>query len=208
MSFLDADPRWTYQAVSDTVRKRSGWMEVLGVLFVLLGILALFFVVASSLVSTLMIGWLLLVAGVSEIAVTIGYWRQRRGGFTLGIFLGSLCTIAGLLCLTNPVRSMEVITFTLAIYFIGSGIVRLPMTVTERFPGWGWGVLAAVADIVLGILILAWWPAASLMVLGTLLGIQLIVSGTSAFFSGMTVRRLLEPRPEPAPGRPATRFQH
>jgi uncharacterized membrane protein HdeD (DUF308 family) len=207
MAYLDADPRWTFQAISETVRKHVRWMEVLGVVMILLGFVALSFVVTSSLVSTLLIGSLLIASGVTQIAVTIGYWQQRRGGFTVGLALGCLCTIAGILCLMNPVRSLEAITFILAIYFIGSGIIRLPITVTERFPGWGWGVVASVADILLGVLILAWWPGASLVILGTFLGIELIITGTSAFLSGMSVRKLLEPHPEVS-HRPATRFQH
>ncbi len=213
MVFLEADRRWTYQSLSDTVRRRSRWMEVLGALLLVLGVLALSFAVISSLLSAILIGWLLLFAGVSQIAAAIAYWQERRGGYTVGMLLGVLCGIAGILCLINPARSLQAITFTLAVYFVGSGIVRLPLTVTERFPGWGWGVLAALADILLGILILALLPGASLVALGTLLGIQLIVSGTTAFMTGVAVRRLLEPRPvvppaEPPRGRPATRFQH
>ncbi|HVE38544.1 MAG TPA: HdeD family acid-resistance protein [Planctomycetota bacterium] len=213
MAFLDADRRWTYQTLSEAVRRRSRWMEGMGALLIVLGVLALSFAVISSLLSAIMIGWLLLFAGVTQIAAAFAYWQQRRGGYTVGLLLGVLCVIAGILCLINPARSLQAITFTLAVYFVGSGIIRLPITVTERFPGWSWGVVAAIADILLGILILALLPGASLVVLGTLVGIQLIVSGTTAFMSGVAVRRLLEPRPEAPPaepprGRPATRFQH
>jgi uncharacterized membrane protein HdeD (DUF308 family) len=189
-------------------------MEILGAVLILFGCLALAFSVVASLVSVLMIGWLLIFAGAAQFAGTIRYWQPRRGGYLVGLLLGCLCVIAGVLCLINPARSLEAITFILAIYFIGSGIIRLPITVTDRFPGWGWTVVAALAEILLGILIMAWMPGASLVVLGTLLGIQLVVSGTTAFFTGVAVRRLLEPRPEapaiepPRGGRPATRFQH
>jgi hypothetical protein len=46
------------------------------------------------------------------------------------------------------------------------------------------------------------------VVLGTFLGIELILSGTSDFVTGIAVRKILEPRSGPAGGRPATRFQH
>jgi uncharacterized membrane protein HdeD (DUF308 family) len=188
-------------------------MEILGAVLILFGVLALAFSVVASLVSVLLIGWLLIFAGAVQVAGTIGYWQPRRGGYLVGLLLGCLCVIAGILCLLNPARSLEAITFILAIYFIGSGIIRLPITATDRFPAWGWGVVAAIAEIALGILILAWMPGASLVVLGTLLGVQLIFSGTTAFMTGVAARRLLEPRPEaprvePPRGRPATRFQH
>jgi uncharacterized membrane protein HdeD (DUF308 family) len=210
----DLGSRWTYNTLSETVRKRSRWMEVLGALLILFGVLALVFTAVSSVVSVLVIGWVLLFAGAAELAATISYWQQRRGGFTVGILLGCLCLIAGVLCLSNPGRSLDAITFILGIYFIGSGIIRLPITVVERFPGWGLGIVAAIVDIVLGILILSFMPVSSLVVPGALLGIQLIISGCAEFMTGAAVRKLLEPRAEPpggvepSHGRPATRFQH
>jgi uncharacterized membrane protein HdeD (DUF308 family) len=208
-----SESRWTYQSLSEAVRKRSRWMEILGALLLLFGCFALAFSVVASLVSVLLVGWLLIFAGAAHIAGTIGYWQPRRGGYVVGLLLGCLCVIAGVLCLINPARSLAAITFILAIYFVGSGIIRLPITVTDRFPGWGWSVVSALAEIALGILILAWLPGASLVVLGTLLGIQLVIAGTTAFITGVTLRRLLEPRPEgpavePPRRRPATRFQH
>jgi len=209
MAYFDADPRWTYETVAETVRRHSRGMEVLGVLLILMGVIALTFVIAASFASAFLIGGLLLAAGVIQLAATIAYWQKNQGGYTLGLLQGCLCVIAGLLCLMNPVRSLEVITFVLAVYFIGTGVVRLPITLTQRFPGWGWAVLASLADVLLGILILAWFPGTSLVILGTLLGIQLIIAGTSAFVTGMTVHKVLAPRAEPAHHeRPATRLQH
>lgn len=208
MKTLETGPWWTFQTITESVRRKSFWMEVLGALMILYGIIALGHVVSASVVSVFVIGGVLLAAGVTQIAATVGYWVQRRGVFALGMILGCLCAIAGILCFTNPARSMEVLTFILAIYFIASGIARLTITVSERFPGWGWGVVSAAAELILGVLILATWPAAGLVVLGTLLGIQLIVAGVSAIATGSAVRRIVAPRGEPHHGRPATRFQH
>lgn len=211
MVYFESHPRWTLQAISEAVRKRSLWMEILGGLLILLGVVALCFTVAASIASTFLIGGLLLAAGAGYLAATGAFWARRRGGFALGIVLGCLCVIAGILCFVYPVTSLLAITLTLAIYFIVSGIARIAVTVSERFPGWGWGLLAALVEIGLGVVILASWPAASLVVLGTLLGIQLIISGTNAWMVGSTVRKVLAPRAaeQGAPsGRPATRFQH
>ncbi len=209
MSAFDPGPDWTYQSIGESVRKRSLWMEILGGLMILYGIVVLIYAVAASFVSIFLIGGLLLAAGVTQIAATIGYWlRRRRAGFTLGIVLGTLCTIAGILCLMNPAQSLEVVTFILGVYFLVSGMVRLAFTATVRFPGWGWGVASAVAEGLLGILILSMGPEGSLVVLGTLLGVQLIMSGISAIATGSAVRKILSPRGEPPHGRPATRFQH
>jgi uncharacterized membrane protein HdeD (DUF308 family) len=210
MASTDEEVGWSFRSVAESVRVSSRWMEVMGFVLILCGIVALGSAVAASLATTFVLGGALLTAGVLQIALTIAYWIRRRAGFSLGIILGCLCVIAGLFCLSNPAETLRVLTFILALYCISSGAVRLTITLSERFPGWGWGVVAALADAVLGILILAWWPATSLIVLGTLVGVQLIISGANAFATGHAVRRFLAPI-EPhrhIPGRPATRFQH
>ena len=209
MAFPDPDPRWTYQSVSDAVRRRSLWMEVLGILLILLGVFALGSAVVASFATTFLIGGLLLVAGAAQIAAGIAFWRRRGGGFVLGMILGCLCVVSGTLCLVKPAASLQALTLILGIYFVASGFARMSINVRERFPGWGWGVASSLSELLLGILTLFWWPNTSLFVLGTLLGVQLIFSGTTAFAVGVAVRRILAPRAEPGhPHRPATRFQH
>jgi uncharacterized membrane protein HdeD (DUF308 family) len=208
MSAFEPGPVWTYQAIADSVRRRSLWMEILGALLILYGIIALAYTVTASFVSIFLIGGLLLAAGVTQIAGTIGYWIRRRAVFVMGLILGSLCTIAGMLCLLFPAQSLEVLTFTIGMYFLVTGIVRISVTAIVRFPGWGWGVASAVAEALLGILILSMGPTGSPVVVGTVVGVQLIMSGISAVATGAAVRRILSPRGEPPGRRPATRFQH
>jgi uncharacterized membrane protein HdeD (DUF308 family) len=184
-------------------------MEVLGVLLILYGIFCLVYVGAASLASILLIGSLLLIAGVTQIAATIAFWSKGRGGFALGMILGLLSAISGILCLMYPGMGLQVLTFVMAIFFISTGMVRMTILIGDRLPGWGWGVVSAIVEILLGILILAWYPAISLVALGTIFGVQMIFSGSSALSIGMSVRQVLKaPAEEPPSPRPATRFQH
>jgi uncharacterized membrane protein HdeD (DUF308 family) len=209
MTFGEPDPSWTAQKVADSVRRRTFWMEALGGALVLLGLVALAFVVVASFVSTILLGALLVASGAAQIGASFGYWRRRGAGFGLGIILGGLCLVSGLLCLANPAASLMFLTLILGSYFIASGLVRVWIAVRGRFPGWGWGVTVALAEFLLGTLTLAGWPNTSLFVLGTLLGIQLISSGVIAFTLGATVRSILGARGGAAGShRPATRFQH
>jgi len=210
MTFPDPDPRWTLQEVSNSIRKRSLWMELLGVGLIVLGVIALGFVVAASVATTYLIGILLLLAGGAHVTVAGTFWDRRRGGFFLGIILGALSIFAGILCLVYPGGSLQALTLILGCYFVGSGIARSIINVRERFPGWAWGIATSASEILLGVLTLAWWPGTSLFVLGTILGVQLIFSGTTAFAVGSAIRSILGPRPEEPVRheRPGTRFQH
>jgi uncharacterized membrane protein HdeD (DUF308 family) len=199
---------WTNQSVSKAIHRRSWWMDALGILLIVFGVFALGCVVTTSFISVFIIGGLLIAAGVAQIIATFAYWTERRGSFGLGLILGCLGVIAGLLCLTQPARGLMVLTFILAIDFIVSGMARLTITLIERFPGWGWGVASGVIELVLGIFIVAALPSASMVILGVLLGIQLIVAGINAITTGSAVRRFLGAVTEMEPPKPVTRFQH
>jgi len=209
MAFGDPHPRWTVERVADAVRRRSLGMEVLGGALVVLGLIALSYVMIASIATALLLGGLLVASGVAQIAAAIAYWRRRGGGFALGILLGGLCIVAGLSCLVSPAASLAALTLILGGYFIATGIARVWICFRELFPGWGWGVVSALAEFLLGTLTLAGWPSTSLILLGALLGIQLILSGVTAFFLGSIVRGILAPRGGAVESRrPATRFQH
>jgi uncharacterized membrane protein HdeD (DUF308 family) len=201
--------RWNRETIRDAVRRQSFWMELLGAALIVLGCIALVAVIAASLISVILIGGLLLASGALYVAGTAAYWRVRSGGFALGILLGILCGIAGVLCMTRPAGSLIAITFVLGTYFLMTGVVRMAAALYHRLPGWGWASAVAVVDLLLGLVILAWWPVSSLVVPGTLLGVQLVASGVAAVTTGAAVRGALAPGPEePRTGRPATRLQH
>jgi uncharacterized membrane protein HdeD (DUF308 family) len=205
---MAADP-WETRSILAAVRRRSLWMEVLGVALIALGIFAWIAVFAASLATVFLIGGLLLVEGVAYMAASTAYWRARSGGLVVGLLLGCLSCIAGILCFIRPLQSLAVLTFVMGIYFVASGIARFAIPMGRHLPGRGWGIAVSIVDVVLGIVILASWPVSSVVVPGTLLGIQLFVSGIAAIATGSAVRGLTAPEASgPTAGRPATRFQH
>jgi uncharacterized membrane protein HdeD (DUF308 family) len=205
--------RWDHWNLREVVRRRSLWMEFLGVALLALGLLALVTVIAASLATVFLFGGLLLASGVLTLAATAAFWRTRSGGYVMGMILGVLGVIAGILCFIRPGLSLGALTLALGAYFIASGIARLAAAIRHRLPGWGWGVGVSIVDLFLGLLILASWPVSSLVVPGTLLGLQLIAAGIAAIVTGSAVRRFLAPGSGAEPGRPRggkpeTRFQH
>ena len=204
-----AADRWNRQTIADAVRRGSLGMEVLGAVLIALGIFALIAVAAASLASVFLIGGILLASGAATIAATAASWRTSSGGFTMGMLLGALCAVAGVLCMTRPAGSLIAVTFLLGTYFLATGVIRLAAALYHRLPGWGWASAVAVVDLLLGLLILAWWPVSSLVVPGTLLGVQLLASGVAAVTTGAAVRALMAAGPDGSrSGRPATRFLH
>ncbi len=165
----------------------SWWGAILvGIIFLFAGIFVLGDLVAATVISTMLIGVLLVVAGVSEIfqAFSTQHWR----GFALRVLVGLLYTVCGIMLITDPARASVILTLIFALSLIASGCVR----VVQAFQYWAlFGPLLLVSGligIVAGLVILAKWPISGLWVLGLVVGIDLVSHGIWWLFFGSRVR--------------------
>ncbi|MFT3733290.1 MAG: HdeD family acid-resistance protein [Hyphomicrobium sp.] len=165
----------------------SWWGAILvGMIFVFAGIFVLGDVAAATVISAMLIGVLLLVAGASEVfqAFSTQHWR----GFVLRMLIGVLYAICGIMLITDPARGSVILTLIFALSLIASGCVR----VVQAFQYWAaFGPLllaSGLIGIVAGLVILAKWPISGLWVLGLLVGIDLISHGIWWLFFGSRLR--------------------
>ena len=166
---------------------RHWWLYVaLGVLSVVVGFLAISSNFIATLLSVRVFGWLLLIAGISEVVHAIMV-RQLRG-FALHLLAAALYLLTGLFMLEDPVRAAAVLTLLLAASFIVGGFLRVVFSLVVRFPAWSWVLLNGVVDVFLGILIWNGWPESGLWVIGLFVGIDLIFHGVSWMMLGFGVR--------------------
>ena len=154
----------------------SGWGAIaLGAVLILGGLFLLGNVVAATVISAIVLGVVLLIAGVSEVfqAFSAPHWR----GFFLRLLVGGLYALAGVMLIADPLRASVALTLVFAIALIASGVVRLFQAV--QYWQWaGWLLLASgVFGILAGLVILAKWPVSGLWVLGFLVGIDLLLHG-------------------------------
>jgi len=152
-----------------------GWFLAFGIGVVILGIAAIARSVAATVASMLFFGWLLVLASGIEIAqaVMVGHWA----GFFQHLLAAILFGIAGLLLVTRPVGSAEVLTVFMAMFFLVGGLFQIVGSIAVALPGWGWQVADGLITVVLGLLVLAEWPASGLWVIGLFIGIDLIFYG-------------------------------
>ncbi len=154
----------------------------------LLGILAIVLPQVATLATVLFIGWLLLIAGISGLYVTI----QGRNIFnwrSMGV-LFLLTVIAGLIMVFRPESGIHVLTALLAILFFIEGIVYTAVGIQFRqvFMAWKWMVASGVASLLFAVLILIGWPETTGIVIGLLVGINFLTSGFSLFMLGSAIR--------------------
>lgn len=168
------------------LRRNWGWLLVLGICVLILGILAILDSIFATVVSMLIFGWILLVAGIVEAVQT---FRHRRGRHIfLHLLNASLSVVVGAMLLWRPLAGAVVMTLLLAMYFIVAGIFRIVASVSVRVPGWGWTLFNGIVSVILGLLILAHWPVSGLWIIGLFIGIDLIIVGWSQIMTATAVR--------------------
>jgi len=172
----------------EPLRAKWGWIVALGVVYVIVGVIALGSIVLATAVSVFLVGIMMVIAGVAEIinAFQIKTW----GKFLLWLVLGALYVFAGFVAFSNPLLTAVVLTLLLGAALVVSGIMRiiLAFSMKEGTP-WGWALLSGVVTLLLGLLILARWPISSLFVLGLFLGIDLVIAGASWIAIGLGLKQ-------------------
>ena len=175
-----------------THRLRAKWGAILafGVLLILLGVVSMVFAFFSTIAMVTMNGVLLLVAGAAEIGV--GMHARNWGRFFFWVLGGLLYIAAGVFCILNPIAASAILTLLIGAGLVAAGVVRawlafqLPSS-SQRSMVW----LGAAVTFLLGLAIVANWPLSSLYVLGTFLGVDLIVHGAgwASFAYGLRAHR-------------------
>jgi uncharacterized membrane protein HdeD (DUF308 family) len=167
-----------------------GAIVAFGVLLVVLGLAAMMFAVFATIATVTINGVVFLIAGAAEIG--IGMHSQGWGRFFLWVIGGVLYLFVGLVCIFNPVLASTALTLVLGAGLIAAGVVRLYLAF--QLPAEQPRVLVFVAGavtILLGLIIVTHWPADSIWVLGTLLGVDLLFNGAGwvSFGLGLRARR-------------------
>ena len=154
-----------------------GWFLAFGICLLLLGVVAVARSVTATIVSMLFFGWLLVLACIIEVtqAILVGHWV----GFFHHLVAAILFGVTGLLIVTRPLLGAEVATILMAVFFLISGLFQFVGSWWVALPGWGWQAVDGIIAFVLGLFVLAQWPASGLWVIGLFIGIDLIFYGVA-----------------------------
>ena len=171
------------------LRAKYAWIIALGVIYVVVGLIALGSVIMATAASMLVVGIMMVIAGLAEVinAFQVKTW----GKFLLWLLLGTLYMLAGLMTFENPLLAALVLTLILGVALVISGIVRIILAFgMKEGTFWIWVVFSGLLTLLLGVMILARWPVSSLYVLGLFLGIDLVIAGASWIGVGLGLKRL------------------
>ena len=170
------------------LRPKWGWIVGLGVVSLIAGVIALGTTVMATASAVMIVGFMMLFAGVAEIVAAFNAkdWGHR----ILWLLLGALYVFAGIVCLQNPFAAATILTLMLGIALIVGGLLRIFLaTQMKQGTPWGWVVFSGLVSFFLGIVIVAHWPVSSFFVLGIFLGVDLIFIGSGWIAIGLALKR-------------------
>ncbi|SFK64411.1 HdeD family acid-resistance protein [Methylocapsa palsarum] len=182
-----------YSDVSAEIGKPIGahWKIFLGegTVLILLGILAILSPFFAGLATTLFIGWLLLLAGVS--GLIFSYQSRATPGFWWGILSSTLALFVGVSLLWNPVGGLFTLTLLLIGYFLADGVLTIILGLNHRrehTDRWQWIVGSGVIDLFLAAILISGLPGTAFWGFGLLVGVDLAFAGVSIVAVAMAGR--------------------
>ncbi|MCE5233885.1 MAG: HdeD family acid-resistance protein [Mizugakiibacter sp.] len=161
----------------------------LGVVLLVLAVVAGMNLYAATVASVYMVGILMLVGALAQIAhaFQVRHW----GGVVAWLLAGLLYGAAGIFAFANPLLAAATLTLLLAFALIASGIMRAWWSTSLRpLRGWGWIAASGVISAVVGVVFIAGWPQNTLWLLGMILVLDLAFQGATAIAFGLALRRL------------------
>ncbi len=177
--------------LAERVASRRSEFLWLGIAMTVIGILAIIFPFIATLTVELMIGWLLLLAGI----VTLGSSFSVHGtGPFFGTLLLSLLYLGlGIYFLTHPGVGIVVLTMVVAALLMVEGAVQLTFSFDMQSKGgWFWMLLSGLVSIAAGLLIAAGLPGTSLFALGLLVGVSFLSTGIAFIVLSRSIPKPLE----------------
>lgn len=175
---------------------RSGNVLIaIGVLSLIAGVLAIAYPGITLLALAIITGVNVIFAGALALAEVFDD-DADTGSRVLAAIVGVLGIIAGVVLLRRPGETLLAIVLVLGVWLVVSGVVDLVRAFSTNEDR-GVRVLAALVDLALGILILA-WPGVSLATLAILVGIGFVIRGVVSIWVGWHLRHAVPPAAVPA----------
>lgn len=150
--------------------------KLTGIILCVLGVISLITPAVAGTAVVLVIGSLLLFGGFLYL------FQSSQVGDTSGrmmhIILGVLMILGGFGIVSHPLFGLTFLTLMMAMFFLFEGTWKIVMSFSMRpAAGWGQVLFSGIISLLLGGLIWGEWPLSGLWAVGTLLGVDLLLTG-------------------------------
>ena len=180
----------TPSTLSALAPKAINWSIALSILLIIAGLIAIVVPEISGVAITLIFGWLMIVSGITHLI--FAFKTHTTGGRIWEVIIGVIYLFTGFYLILHPLDALLALTLILACYLFFEAIVEFIQYFQLRpRHGAGWLIVDGIITLILAIMIWRSWPASSVWVIGTLVGISMIFSGFSRLMLSLAAKRIL-----------------
>jgi uncharacterized membrane protein HdeD (DUF308 family) len=180
----------TEGSVLTPAKRITTWYIVAAILFILLGAFAIIEPAVAGLGVALLVGWLLVFGGIGYFVAA--FYGGGAKHVIFQILAGIVFVLGGLYFVTHPLLGLSTLTLFLASVIIVAGIFEI--VAYFRMQGTkasGWVLFNGIIAVLLGGLIWFHWPSSSVWAIGTLVGVNLLLTGVSRLMLGIAGQRVI-----------------
>ncbi|MBA5763065.1 HdeD family acid-resistance protein [Vibrio sp. 404] len=189
----DTQQETTQAAAQTLLSKGWKWFAIVGVLISIAGLGALSLPVVAGVTITTIVGGLFLFSGLVQAYHTfsIKVWKEK----TWYVLSALLYIIGGLFILFNPFAGLITMTMLMVVVMMFNGATRMIFGFRSRsLPGSIWIIISGLVSLLIGgyFFTLLEDPSFSLSLLGTFVGVSLLIEGISFIFLGLQMKKAVE----------------
>lgn len=181
----------TTQVTAQTLLSKGWkWFAIVGVLISIAGLGSLSLPVIAGVTITTIVGGLFLFSGVVQAYHTfsIQAWKDK----IWYVLSAVLYIVGGVFILFNPFAGLITMTMLMVVVMMFNGATRMIFGFRSRsLPGSSWVILSGLVSLLIGgyFFTLLEDPSFSLSLLGTFVGISLLIEGISFVFLGLQMKK-------------------
>jgi len=184
-------PEQEFKGPTTVAGKITGWYIAAAVLFIVLGLFAIIEPGVAGLGVTLLVGWILVAGAVMHFVAAFKGSGAKQILFQ--VLVGMVYLIGGLYFLTHTIMAVGTLTLLLAGIILAEGVLEVIAYFRMKREGAsGWILLNGIVTLFLGGLIWFHWPSSSVWAIGTLVGVNLLMTGISRLMFGLAVRKVIQ----------------
>lgn len=162
-----------------------------GILFLILGTMAIIMPTIFSFGIVITIGILLLMSGFIKFFRTIGLKMKEH--FWASMLFSITEILLGIAILAYPGRGLMFLTALLIAYFILAGVDKIILAFNlKQQKGWWWIFISGLLSLIFSFILIYFWTSAVAFTLGILFGVNMIFFGFALIFAGTMIRSVEE----------------
>ena len=177
----------TPSTLGGLVPKAINWSIALSILLIIAGFFAICIPWVSGVAITLLFGWLMILSGITHFI--FAFKTHTTGGLIWELIIGAIYLFTGVYLILHPVDALLVLTLILACYLFFEAIAEFIQLRPRHVAGWI--LVDGIITRIPAIMIWRSWPASSVWVIGTLVGISMLFSGFSRLMLALAAKRAL-----------------